>query len=81
MDIFFSEILLDLSKNEYKKFSVYFLIYSRKKKYFSSNNEKIKFELNRILKKIFKCEFISQYLKETLITEFTGLGLDLSFNN
>ena len=81
MDIFFTEILLDLSKNEYKQFSVSFLIYSRKKNYFSSNNEKIKFELNRILKKIFKCEFISQYHKEALIAEFTGLGLDLSFNN
>ena len=81
MDILFSEVLLDLSKNEYKKFSVSFLIYSRKKQYFSSNNSKIKLELNRILKKIFKCEYISHYYKETLIAEFTGLGLDLSFNN
>lgn len=81
MDILFSEILLDLSKNEYKKFSASFLIYSRKKEYFSTKNEKIKLELNRILKKIFKCEYISQYNKETLIAEFIGLGLDLSFNN
>ena len=81
MDIFFSEILLDLSKNEYKKFSVLFLIYSKKKDYFSSNSEKIKFGLNRILKKIFKSEYISQYYKEILINEFTGLGLNLSFNN
>ena len=81
MDILFSEILLDLSKNEYKKFSASFLMYSRKKEYFSTKNEKIKLELNRILKKIFKCEYISQYNKETLIAEFIGLGLDLSFNN
>jgi glycosyltransferase involved in cell wall biosynthesis len=81
MDILFSEILLDLSKNEYKKFSVFYLMYSRKKEYFSSNNAKIKFELNRILKKICSCEYISQNIKEALISEFRGFGLDLSFNH
>lgn len=81
MDIFFSELLFDLSKNEYKKFSAFFLIYSRKKEYFSVKIEKVKNELNRLLKKIFQCEYISRYYKENLIFEFTGLGLDLSLNN
>ena len=75
MDIFFSEILLDLSTNENKKYAAFIIIHIKKKRYFTLNNEKTKLYLIKVIKKILDCKYIDAKYKNKIKTDFSDLEI------
>ena len=75
MDIFFSEILFDLSKNENKKYSSFIIANIKRKKYFTLTNESTKLYLIKVIKKILSCRYIEEKYKYQIKQSFKDLGI------
>ena len=70
MKIFFSDIIFEISKNEYKKYSVLILLFP---KHLLSNLLKIKslkINLKKLLNKIINCKYIDNKYKEKIIKRY-----------
>ena len=75
MDIFFSEILFDLSKNENKKYAAFIIIPIKSKFYFTIKNEETKDYLRKMIQKILNCEYIEEKYKNEIRHNYEQLGL------
>ena len=69
MAIFFSDIIFDLSKNEYKKYAAIMILGLR------YLNDEIKKNLGEVLKKIMNCEYIEEKYKDNIRKEYGNLGV------
>jgi glycosyltransferase involved in cell wall biosynthesis len=69
MAIFFSDIIYDLSKNEYKKYAAIMILGLR------TFNDEIKEYLRHVLKKIMNSEYIEEKYKEKIREEYGNLGV------
>ena len=67
-DIFFSEIIVDLAKNQFKKYSIVFL----ELRVYISSEENNKY-LIKVINKIKDCEYIEEKFKESLKIKFGKL--------
>ncbi len=67
-DIFFSEVILNLGKKQFKKYGAIFLI----KRVYLSNNKNNQYLL-KVLSKIMNCEFIGKILKNKIKLKFRKL--------
>ena len=74
MDIYFSEILFDLSKNENKKYAAFIIIPIKHKYYYTIKEEKTKLYLIKVIKKILNCEYIEEKYKAQIKKEYSYLG-------
>lgn len=75
MDIFFSDIIFDLSKNNNKKYSAIIIIRLREMYYFNLSNKKIKIHLISIIKKIMNCLYIEDKYKNIIRKQYEEFGL------
>ena len=80
MDIYFSEILFDLSKNENKKYAAFIIIPIKYKYYYTIKDEKTKLYLIKVIKKILNCEYIEEKYKTQIKNEYSYLG-NLNLNS
>ena len=69
MIIFLSDIIYDLSKNEYKKYAAIMILELR------VFNDEIKQNLRNFLKKVMNCEYIEEKYKEKIRKKFSELGV------
>ena len=75
MDIFFSDIIFDLSKNNNKKYSAIIIIRLKEMGYFNLTNKKIKAYLISVIKKIMNCIYIEDKYKNIIRKEYEEFGL------
>ena len=75
MDVFFADILFDLSTNENKKYAAFIIIPIKTKKYFTLNNENTKLYLIKVIKKILNCKYIDDKYKNKIKTNFSDLPI------
>lgn len=73
MDIFFSDIIFDLSKNNNKKYSAIIIIRLKEMCYFSLTNKKTKKYLISVIKKIMNCIYIEDKYKNKIRKEYEDL--------
>ena len=67
LNIFFSDIIFDLSINDNKKYAAFILINTKSSWFFSISEEKIKTYLSKVLKKIIYCEYVDEKYKRKII--------------
>ena len=75
MDVFFADILFDLSTNENKKYAAFIIIPIKTKKYFTLNNENTKLYLIKVIKKILNCKYIDDKYKNKIKNNFSDLPI------
>ena len=69
MQIFFTEEIFDLSKNENKKYGLFMALSFN----FNSLNEDNKLYLRAVFKKILECKYIEKKLKQELINKYKNI--------
>ena len=75
MQIFFTEEIFDLSKNENKKYGLFMAISFN----FKNLNEDNKLYLRNILNKILECEYIEQKFKQELVNKYKNILINQIF--
>ena len=75
MDIFFSDIIFDLSKKNNKKYSAIFLIRLKDMWYFHLSNKKIELYLISVIEKIINSKYIEEKYKSKIFKEYGKYGL------
>ena len=75
MEIFFCDIIFDLSKVRNKKYAAIIAIKLREKSFFSLSSNKTKRYLFYVLKKIINSKFIEEKYKNQLKSEYKEFGL------
>lgn len=75
MEIFFCDIIFDLSKVSNKKYAAIIAIKLREKSFFSLSSNKTKRYLFSVLKKILNSKFIEEKYKNQLKSEYKEFGL------
>ena len=73
VDIFFTEIIFDLSKNDKKRYAAKNIIQIKKRYYYTIKEQKNKLYLIKVIKKILDCQYIEDKLKTKIKEEYSFL--------